>query len=458
MVNLNQSLRIRYIRIYILIFIVLITLKPPADLQTLTSDFTIPRHILRIYSAIALPNTDEVLIATESSLLLLNLSEGLIREIPVKDIYDLELFNDAIVGTGKTSGKAYILLLNQNMTATSIKYSVDSALYDSVISSNTILSSGYALINSTYKIMITYSNGSEVVTYIADCPSACYGRKLLIAQRGEVILAGSLFLRGRNYQWSYDVFHGVLGSTSLIGSYVSLDGNDYVVNSFLINNTIYTVINSDTSGLHVAVADYDNFNTSLYRILVDGRRVDGVNAAHYNDSILIIAKDLMGDSYTVLLNVSSGIHIAFSLGNTSVDISMANDKAVYLNSYASSARSNLIICDFDEVIEYLRRFNSRHVSLNSVDVFPSTLKLAFNKGELNYEVSTHTIPSPTTSAIATTSIGRNESTSTTYSKEPLYTLKIDELVWGRVSFLTIGIILITSSIILKYLTRIRVEE
>ncbi|MEM0504836.1 MAG: hypothetical protein QXY36_00865 [Sulfolobales archaeon] len=426
-------------------------------LQALLLNYVVHQPTSRVYSTIVLRDANDVLIATNTSLLLLSLNDGILYELPIKKIYDLEILtNNSFIGSGEAFGRAYLTLLTKNFTATSIRFTVNSALYDSIVNKDVILSTGYVLVDSFYKILLTRFEKSEVTSYIVDCPSSCYGRKLLVAKDGKTILVGSLFLRGQNYQWSYDVFYGVINNTSVVGSYISLEGNEYVVNSFIINNSIYTVVNSDLLGLHIVVTNYEDFSSSAYRVLVDGKKVECTSSSYYEDLLLIVAEDLeLRERYVVLLNTSSGSVASYYLGNILANILVVDGWVILLNSYADPLKSELTILDFEDLPAYLKRFNTKYVSLNAVRVPMSQVELVIKSYGLSYEVSTDTIPRSLVDVVATASTEPIQSTFITPPVKSPYTLKGEEATWGKTSTLIVGVILILVSIILKYLMRIR---
>lgn len=458
MVSLRQWRKSKRAQILVLIIITLcIILTQHTVLQALLLNYVIPQLTLRVHSVVVLRDANEVLLASNTSLLLLNLNDSTLYELPIKKIYDLEILaNNSFIGSGEVLGKAYLALLTKNFTAISIRFTVNSALYDSIVGKDAILSTGYVLVNSSYKILLTHLEESKVTSYIVDCPSSCYGRKLLIAKDGKTVLVGSLFLRGQNYQWSYDVFHGVINNTSVVGSSVGLEGNDYVVNTFVINNSIYTVVNSDLLGLHIVVTNYEDFSSSSYRVLVDGRKVECISSSYYEDLLLMVAEDLgLRERYAVLLNTSSRSATSYYLGNTLANILVVDGWVILLNSYTDPLKSELIILDFEDLLTYLKRFSTKYVSLNAVRVSTSHAELVINSYELSYEVSTDVIPKSLVNVVTTASTEIIQNTSITSPGKPPYTLKGGEATWGRALTIIIGVILILSSIILKYLMRIR---
>ncbi len=419
--------------------------------------FVIARNISRIYSSTTMLDGGLALISTDSAMLSLNISSGLIYELPIRNVYDLETVSGGLsLGVGEVFGRAYITFINESMAFEAVKYAVYSALYDSVVVGGDILSVGYVLINSTYRILITRLSESGVGSYTVGCPSSCFARKLLLGKDGEVILVGSLFLRGQSYQWSYELFLGKLGKASITGGYIGLDGNDYVVNALLLGGNVYVVVNSDMLGLHIAVIDYGNLNTSMYRVLVDGNAVRGVNAIRYGDYLLIVAEEpKLGGSSVILLNLSSMTPTAFHLGNILADVSVIDDEVVFLQRDRNSTRSGLFLYEFSELIDYLNRFNRKRVSLSPTRISVLPVELNITQLQLGYERSSDFTPFTLVSAEVVELLEGMPNTTAAPTVKPLYTLRREEQPLERIAILVVGVILLLSSITLKYLMKVK---
>ncbi|MEM2346859.1 MAG: hypothetical protein QW267_01035, partial [Sulfolobales archaeon] len=180
------------------------------------------------------------------------------------------------------------------------------------------------------------------------------------------------------------------------------------------------------------------------------------SSSYYEDLLLIVAEDLeLRERYVVLLNTSSGSVASYYLGNILANILVVDGWVILLNSYADPLKSELTILDFEDLPAYLKRFNTKYVSLNAVRVPISQVELVIKSYGLSYEVSTDTIPRSLVDVVATASTEPIQSTFITPPVKSPYTLKGEEATWGKTSTLIVGVILILVSIILKYLMRIR---
>lgn len=430
-------------------------------LQTSPSHYELPINISRIYSAGFL-SADTLLIATDLGVYFLGVDKGLFYGIPIKGIYDVEVVDviDGIrlLGVGESFGKASILIFNQPELITFIKYLVNSTLYDAVVINNTVIGVGYVQVNSSYSMLLTVRNLSSLENYVAFCQSACYGRKLTVTNDGMIYLFGSYYVRGQTYQWSYDVFFSVLRDNLLSGRLLSLDGNDYVINAFLTNASIYLIINSELAGLHVIVINQDDLNASPYRVLVSGDKVLGTGATHHKDLLLIGARDrTQKNMYVILINTTSLDINSYYLGSNSLDMLVVDEWILILNNSPIYGNSILSMFSFKDFLTHLKRFNSISSTLTVVNTYITDFESLLTKHSIGYDEGAISVSLSRINVTATRNLYDVTGTSSTanYVDKPLYVFKDAELKWGKIALLVFGSIFLLLSIMLKFLMRAR---
>ncbi|MEM0453108.1 MAG: hypothetical protein QXO98_00410 [Sulfolobales archaeon] len=446
------------IYVILLLSILIISSSIITGLQALSLHYEVPLKISKIYAVKHTPS-NTLLMASDSGIYYLNIDDGSFYELPIKTIYDLENISEfQLVGVGESSGKAHMLFFNQSGSTTSLKYLVSSALYDVVVINDTIFSSGYVQVNSTYKGLINIINSNSFENYVIDCQTSCFGRKLMVTEDHRRYLFGSIYTKGKTYQWNYDVFIGILGTNTLFGRSIGLEGNDYVVNSLYWNNSTYLLINSDLLGLHIAIID-SNSSISIYKILVGGASVIGNWATQYKDLLLIGVRERSreGNGYLVLLNTTSLELTSYYLGSNSLEASVSNEYIVFLNNSLDYGKTKISIYSFDDLFRYLRMFDTRSAVIISVNAYITDFEVVLNKYDLGFESSVDSsYPSLINITIITTKY--DVLNTSTYLEKPQYVLRSAESSWSRVSILILGLILLLSSIILKFLMRLEVRE
>jgi len=446
-------------KVLCLVFILTLTLSlTPLKASVNCLELELDLRVSRLYQPVIHNYT--ILTPTDSGILTLDLRSDEVYMLLSMSTHRLGLVSDnLLVGISKTLNNTYITLINNN-SLVSVRLDPTSVLYDLLGLNNEVLLTGYVLVNNSYKLLLTKFNVSEVSlnSYIANC-TACYGRKVL-RYGDSIFVVGSTYSRDPNYLWSYNVFVGRLDNNYLIGKYVGLEGDDEVVDTYLINDYIYIIFNSRISGLYIAVVSLEGLNVSTYKVLVNDNLVWCTSASVHGDDLFMVVNDL-NTNYLLILTTPTLTTKVFNLGSYST-LSVVGDYIILLGYNVSTLRNYFIICNITDFLKGVT--GSSYASLKPTKAYPTDLKLGITEYVVKYEVlNEYLIPKPVEAVFKTYTQGQVSPTTTSSdyvlttqtSSRPLYEFRGREVLRISDIFLILGITLVISSLILKYFMRVR---
>jgi len=450
---------INYKVLYLVIILTLILLLIPikADINCLELELSL--RVSRLYQPVIHNYT--IIIPTDSGILTLNLLSDEVYTLLNMSTHRLSLtLDNRLVGISRTLNNTYVIIINNN-SLVGIRFDPTSVLYDLLGLNNKVLLTGYVLTNTSYKLLLTEFNVSEVSlnSYIANC-TACYGRKIL-RYGNSIFVVGSIYSRDPNYLWSYNVFVGRLDNNYLVGRYVGLEGDDEVVDTYVVNDNIYIIFNSRVLGLYIAVVNLEDLNISTYRVLVNDNLVRCTLTSVYGDDLFIVVNDL-NTNYLLVLSTSTLTTKVFNLGSSSALV--VGGYLVLLDYNVSTLRNYFIICNITDFLRGVSMSGSSYVSLKPTKAYLTDLKLGITEHRVKYEVlNEYLTPKLVEAVFKTYTRGHVDSqtppsdyvpTTQTLSR-PLYEFRGREVLRISDTFLVLGVVLVISSLILKYFMRVR---
>lgn len=418
----------------------------------------VDRGFSKIVSAEVLNNS--IAISIDGKLLAINLTSNEVYELVVRfNVSYLTSVKSSLLSLGVLEDSTIIAIFKDLSNATLVTLEPQSTLYDVISVNESALSTGYVFVNGTYKLLLLNLSLHSISSYVAECRVACYGRKI-INLGSDIFIIGSIYLRSDIHGWNYDIFFGRLLNGYLMGKYIEVGGNDYVVNVYDINGLLYVVINSDMGGIHVAVINPITYDVSLYRVSISSSRISCRSTAKLDKQLLLLANMLdTDDDYLIVINTTSLEINAYVVQGIK---SMANvgDDLVAILTLGTDLRTSLRILNTSEFSILLRRYYEVQTYASAVRARVQDLNLTLRSYGIRYHVFSEGVgirnlrvatisPSEITSNILSTP---KEST---YYK-PLYEPRIvSRDGGGNLLLLVVGLVLVTTSIIFKYIVNVR---
>jgi len=403
--------------------------------------------------------------------------------------YTLLHRNNSLLGFGKLGDSAYILYLDLNtgniLKSFNVVINGSSALYDAALINEHVVATGYALLRGgTYSTLVVNASiyGSTANAYIVNCPTGCYGRKVLQVGGNELVVIGSVFTKSSTLGWSYKVFITLISSNQLkYFKYVDVNGNNYVVNAYVNGGKLYIIANSDAVGSYLMSIKLPEADLiSISRILINGNPVTCSSTAMHGNLLTLTASDLLmgSKSYIAVVNLSDLAGVAYEVSNVYLHTLNAVDGAkgyvIIGNTPTNNTHSTLVaFLNIDEMPKSLRNsvvisFNEAKLSfkdvladLKSVStdmvIHDITLKAVDELSEwVTPVLSIRKLTSHSEELLSTTQPLKPGQIQPQVVDEVLYTHVREVGVSGdELTLIALGLTLIAASLLLKYLMRLR---
>lgn len=393
---------------------------------------------------------DLIIINVDGKAFIVNLTSYEVYELVANAIIDhLTSSGSSLIGIGRLNESPIILDVYDLSSVLAVKLGVNSTLYDVVKLNDYLLAVGYVVLDNVYRLVIHNLSRSNPYSYVADCRTSCYGRKLIVSS-SNTLITGSAYLKSGIYGWNYDVFVGRLEDAFVDGIYIELDGNNFVVNAFMFGDLLYVVINSDPSGVYLAAISLPNLRIDAYRISLGTTSVRCLSALSRGDEVIMLIEDLVtGGRYLTVLNVSTLSVNAYDVGNAS-SVTVFKESVLTFN-ILNELKGVLIINDVGNLRKAL---NEVKVSLNAIKVKSSEIRFNLVKQPLTYDVNEHHLGMKYVGRLLNASTQISTSSGNVSYSKPLYELRSRAM--GRNEYiLVIGLAFIITSITLKYLINLK---
>lgn len=414
-------------------------------------------YVLELHQGIhkalkAIAYNDLIIANVDGKAFIINLTNHEVHELVINVSVDrIIVGRSSLIGIGRLSGLPVLLEIYNLSKVLVLKLGMNSTLYEVVKLDNYLLTTGYEVLDSVYRLVIHNLSVLSSYTYVADCHTSCYGRKLII-NSSNTFVVGSTYLKSDAYGWSYDVFIGRLEDESIDGVYIELYGNNFVVDAFMYGDLIYVVIDSDPSGVYLAVISVPDLRVTTYRISLETTSLKCLVALSLDDEVIMLIEDLSTKSkYLTILNVSTLNANAYVVGNDVSSVMVFNG-SILAFKVLDESKGRLIINDLSNL---RKSFNEVKASLAVIKVKSSDVRFNLIKQALIYNV-TEVYPGMryVVNLLNTSVVTGALVSNVTYSK-PLYEFSGRTMGRGGEYLLVIGAALIIASVMLKYLINLK---